>query len=277
MKKKGKEPIGDRMKTFYEDAYQLHLPRRSYLIIRVDGRAFHTYTKPFDKPFDWRISEAMRATASELLHEIQGAKIAYVQSDEISILVTDFDKLTTSAWFDNNLQKIVSMSASIASSAFMRAMVEVQELIDDYQCTGYTGVRFEKLPPPLFDSRVMILPSKSEVSNYFYWRYRDATRNAILTFGQSKYSQKQLNGKGTGDVYELIKDEYEVDVEGNRYVSVGEDGDYVTLHNEVTPYNRYGEFFFSDSDTEDNADGSIRHESAEAFHKYLEFYIPNNP
>ena len=112
-----KDDLGNRMKD-YEQRTRIKLPRRTNTIIRMDGKAFHTYTKGLDRPFDENLMYDMNATTQFLCENIQGAKIGYVQSDEISILLTDFDKLTTDAWFDYNVQKMVSVSASLATGKF---------------------------------------------------------------------------------------------------------------------------------------------------------------
>ena len=110
-----KDDLGTRMKTQYEQRTRTWLPRRTYTIIRLDGKAFHTFTRGMERPYDERFMNAMDYTAMHLCLDIQGAVMAYVQSDEISILLTDFDKITTDAWFDGQVQKIVSVSASMAS------------------------------------------------------------------------------------------------------------------------------------------------------------------
>ena len=110
--------LGDRMKEFYEKPQQTRLQRRTYTIIRIDGKAFHTYTRGLKKPFDEDFVHHMNETAVFLCKNIQGAKVAYVQSDEISIVLTDFDKISTSAWFGGNVQKIVSISSSLATARF---------------------------------------------------------------------------------------------------------------------------------------------------------------
>jgi tRNA(His) 5'-end guanylyltransferase len=178
-----KDSLGDRMKSNYEDRQRFYLTRRTPVIMRLDGKAFHTVTKKAEKPYDVTIINAMQATALKLLQEIQGAKCAYIQSDEISILITDFDTLQTEAWFDYNLNKMVSISAAIAS------------------------VEFSKLfgKSVYFDSRVFNIP-KEEVTNYFRWRYLDWVRNSIQMLAQSLYSQKQLHGKNTSILQDMCMD-----------------------------------------------------------------------
>lgn len=178
-----KDSLGDRMKANYENRTRIQLTRRGYTIIRIDGKAFHSYTKGLARPFDQKLIADMDATAAFLCKNIQGAKFAFVQSDEISILITDFDELSTDAWFDNNIQKMTSVSASIATAKF-------------------NELRPGKLA--FFDSRVFQLPSKSEVENYFIWRQQDTVRNSISSVAQSLYSAKQLHGIPTNQLQEMI-------------------------------------------------------------------------
>lgn len=176
------DTIGDRMKSYYEDRTRIFLPRRTYTIIRIDGKAFHSYTRGLNRPFDDKLIEDMDATACYLCKNIQGSKFAFVQSDEISILLTDFDKLDTAAWFDGNIQKMASVSASMATA------------------------KFNELRPgkmAFFDSRVFTIPSNVEVENYFIWRQQDATRNSIASVVQSLYSPKQVYGKNTSEMQEM--------------------------------------------------------------------------
>jgi len=173
--------LGDRMKTFYEDRNRLHLTRKIPVIMRLDGRAFHSLTKKYEKPFSNKFRDMMSAVAEKLMKEIQGAKFAYVQSDEISILMTDFDRKTTEGWFNYNVQKMCSIAASIASVEFHRLSGSMVE----------------------FDCRVFNIP-KEEVKNYFIWRYHDWTRNALQMYARSLYSQKELNKKNRLDMHSMI-------------------------------------------------------------------------
>ena len=182
-----KDNLGNRMKEQYEERYRIKLPRRTYTIIRIDGKAFHTYTKNCEKPFDEHLSFAMDKTAIYLCENIQGAKFAYTQSDEISILLTDFEKEGTSAWFDGNLQKIASVSAAMATMKFNK--------IREFQDNGMDAI---------FDSRVFIIPDPIEVANYFIWRQQDATRNSISMVAQSHFSHKSLQGKSGSEMQDLL-------------------------------------------------------------------------
>jgi tRNA(His) 5'-end guanylyltransferase len=166
------------MKAQYENRTRFSLPRRTYTIIRCDGKSFHSYTRRFVKPFDPILHDAMTGATALLCQEAQGAAFGYTQSDEISVLITDFSDIKTEAWFDGNLQKIVSVSASIITAAF-------RECLSD--SIGDVG-------RPLFDARVFTIPDPTEVENYFIWRQQDATRNSIQGLAQAHFSHKQLHG-----------------------------------------------------------------------------------
>jgi tRNA(His) 5'-end guanylyltransferase len=168
-------------------------------IIRIDGKAFHSFTKGFKKPYDYIIRDCMSQTAIELCNQIQGAKIAYIQSDEISLLLTDYDDIKTNAWFDKNLQKIASVSSSIATLSFNK------EFYNKYVTTVDQSQKFleGKLFRAQFDSRAFVLP-KEEVINYFIWRQNDATRNAIQGLGQENFSHKEIQGVNTTQMQEKL-------------------------------------------------------------------------
>lgn len=206
-----KDSIGDRLKKNYENRTKMFLPLRTYTILRIDGKTFHTYTKGLVRPFDTGLIEDMDSTAIYLCQNIMGAKLAYVQSDEISILVTDFDDIATQAWFDNNVQKMVSVSASMATSKFnqLRLSRKVKENFGNFSNNPMDGEyeffeMVEKTKQAEFDSRAFQIPQKTEVENYFIWRMQDATRNSIASVAQSLYSHKELNGKSSDEQQELI-------------------------------------------------------------------------
>lgn len=184
------DDISTRMKNNYENRTRYYLPRRTNTIIRVDGKAFHTLTKNLDKPFDKGFMNTMDYTAQKLVQEIQGAKFAYVQSDEISILLTDFENTTTDAWFDGNIQKMCSVSASIATAYF--------------NSERHKSPKTREKPPAMFDSRVFTIPEWVEVTNYFIWRQQDCTRNSIQSVGQANFSHKELQGKSCNEIQEML-------------------------------------------------------------------------
>lgn len=195
-----KDTLGDRIKE-YENSYRLKLPKRSYVMMRIDGKAFRTYTKGLQRPFDDGLIEDMNDTAAYLCKNIMNAKFAYVQSDEISILLTDTATNETQAWFDNNIQKMVSVAASMATSKFnqLRLLRAIDNSADDW---GRPEVETFKLAE--FDARIWILPSKTEVVNYLIWRQQDATRNSISSVAQSLYSHKELENKSSDEKQEMI-------------------------------------------------------------------------
>lgn len=193
-----KDSLGDRMKERYEDRTRYSLPRRTYTIIRLDGKAFHTFTRGYEKPYSDLIVKWMDATAIELCKNIQGVKFAYTQSDEISLLLTDFENRMTEAWFDGNIQKIVSIAASIATTAFNKA-----KFLDDYNIHTEFAFENEILFTANFDARVFTIPDRVEVANYFIWRQQDAVRNSVQMLAQSLYSHKELQGKNSSQLQEL--------------------------------------------------------------------------
>ena len=195
------ETLGDRMKD-YEMRSSSYLARRTYTVIRLDGKAFHTFTKGFKRPFDEDLINMMDETAKALCEQIQGVKLAYVQSDEITLVLTDFDSLKTDAWFDGNVQKIVSVSASIATAAFNN---ELLKLGLKNNSEGYIKQITENgLKIANFDSRVFTVPSATEVKNCLTWRQEDATKNSISMVAQSFYSAKELHGKNGNEKQEMI-------------------------------------------------------------------------
>lgn len=181
---KNPSQIGQRMKRNYEDISRVYLPRRTYTIIRVDGRAFHTWTRGLKEPFDHTFMSMLNQVAIKMCEDIQGCKLAFLQSDEISLLLTDFDTLQTEAWFGGEIRKIVGISAGIASAWMTRF--------------------YPDKPPAVFDGRAFTIPSRTEVINYLIWRQQDASRNSIQMVAQSLYSHKQLHKKNCDEMQEMI-------------------------------------------------------------------------
>lgn len=180
-----KDSLGDRIKS-YENSYRISLPIRMPIIVRVDGKSFHQYTKGLNKPVDERLVNCMNETAKFLCQNIQGCQIAYVQSDEISLLLNNFKTLETQSWHNNVLQKMVSVSAAMASAKF----------------TSISNSIFGATKLAMFDSRIFIIP-KEEVCNYFIWRQQDATRNSVQMLARSLYSHKECIDKNNSDLQEL--------------------------------------------------------------------------
>jgi tRNA(His) 5'-end guanylyltransferase len=193
-----KTTIGDRFKE-YEAVNRCFLTRRLPVIMRLDGKAFHTITrKSFGKKWNIDFVNLMIDTAKAVQKDIQGCNFCYCQSDEISFIITDYKTINTDAWFNYNVNKMVSISASLASSTF--------------------SLLYSK--PVCFDSRVFSIP-QDEVTNYFIWRQIDATRNAIQMSAREYYSHKELNNKNTNEIQEML---FQKGINFNNYSSIRKRG-----------------------------------------------------
>lgn len=209
--------LAQRMKD-YESVSKIKLMKRCPVIIRMDGKAFHTFTRGFQKPFDEVLSKSMQETMKYLCENIQGCVFGYTQSDEISLVLIDYKKLNSSAWFDYNGQKICSIAASMTTMAFNKVFkknvdvllweyknsfvpqcVELQKEIAKYHNTLLKAV--EK--GAMFDARCFNL-SKEEVTNNIYWRQLDATRNSIQMLGQANFSHEELQDKTCNDIQDML-------------------------------------------------------------------------
>ena len=180
-----------RMKT-YEAVSKGFLTRRTPVIIRIDGKAFHSFTKGMKKPFDEILIQTMQETTLELCKNIQNVKLGYTQSDEISLLMEDDKTLETQAFFDNNIQKICSITASMATLYFNRIFKKVvNEVLTDSPMNEIL-VYLNKFDKALFDARCFNIP-REEVANYFIWRQGDCSRNSIQMLGRSQFSHKELD------------------------------------------------------------------------------------
>ncbi len=192
-----RDDLGDRMKHSYENRTRYLLPRRSYTLIRVDGKSFHTYTRHCARPCDLDLMADMDQTAMAMCREIEGAKLAFVQSDEISLLLTDFATIHTGAWFDGCLQKMCSLSAAIATAHFNR--------LRSIRNPGAL-----EQTPACFDSRVFQIPDPTEVYNYFLWRQQDAARNSIQMTARAYFSHAELDGVTCNQAQEKLMTEKSV-------------------------------------------------------------------
>lgn len=179
-----KDDLGNRMKDQYENRTRFLLPRRTYTIIRVDGKSFHTFTKDCEKPYDSKLASAMVYAALELCLEAQGAKFGYIQSDEISVLLEDFETINTEAWFNGNIQKIASVSASIVTRNF--------------------NAHYGHPSGASFDTRVFTIPDPIEVENYFIWRQQDASRNSLSMLARTHFSHNELEGVNSPGIHDML-------------------------------------------------------------------------
>lgn len=209
------DDLGVRMKTFYEQIPKTKLMRRCPVAIRIDGKAFHTFTRGFQKPFDEVLIKSMQGTMKYLCENIQGCVLGYTQSDEITLILVDYKKLTSSAWFDYEVQKICSIAASMATMAFNNIFSKYVKEFDlelAYNDNGIDTEENRKLweiykkainKGAMFDARCFNIP-KEEVTNLVYWRQLDASRNSIQMVGQANFSHKELQNKSCNDIQDML-------------------------------------------------------------------------
>ena len=209
------DDLGVRMKTFYEQIPKTKLMRRCPVAIRIDGKAFHTFTRGFHKPFDEVLIKSMQETMKYLCENIQGCVLGYTQSDEITLILVDYKKLTSSAWFDYEVQKICSIAASMATMAFNNIFSKFVKEFDlelAYNDNGIDTKENRKLweiykkainKGAMFDARCFNIP-KEEVTNLVYWRQLDASRNSIQMVGQACFSHKELQNKSCNDIQDML-------------------------------------------------------------------------
>lgn len=189
-----RDSLGDRMKM-YEDLSRTRLMPKQPVIVRLDGKAFHTLTQGMKRPWDLDFMSCMKMAALSIASEAQGCQFAYVQSDEISLLLTDWKSRDSQSWFDNDLRKIISVSAAITAVAFTRCFDRMFGMQFD--------PRLDNIKPIAFDSRAWNLP-EHEVQNYFVWRQQDATRNSISMLAQSHFSHKELHGVNSNQMQDML-------------------------------------------------------------------------
>lgn len=216
-KKMLRDDLGNRMKTFYEQIPKIKLMRRCPVICRLDGRSFHTFTRGFKRPFDDVLIKTMQDTTKYLCENIQGCVFGYTQSDEISLVLIDYQRFETSAWFDYEIQKMCSIAASMATMVFNRIF---NELVREYRFNN--GENFDLSTKEgeesyyllqayqnaidkgaMFDARVFNVP-REEVTNCIYWRQLDASRNSIQMVGQANFSHKELQNKSCNDIQDML-------------------------------------------------------------------------
>lgn len=207
------DDLGTRMKTFYEMIPKTKLMRRTPVIIRVDGKAFHTFTRNFQKPFDDVLIESMQETMKFLCENIQGCVLGYTQSDEITLVLIDYKRLNSSAWFDYEIQKLCSIAASMTTMAFNKFFFEnSKRYMDKYGYPKETMIKYGDQilayvkavnRGAMFDARCFNIP-KEEVTNLIYWRQLDASRNSIQMVGQANFSHKELQNKSCNDIQDML-------------------------------------------------------------------------
>ena len=179
-----KDELGNRMKADYEDALRLYVPRRTHVVLRIDGRGFHKFTAKLERPYCRRLADALDSAAMSLCQEMIGCRFAYGQSDEYSFVLSDMEPETAPLWFDGNVQKIVSVSASLF--------------------TGFFNSAFGGEKPGFFDSRVLVIAQRSEVEKYLLWRQLDASANSLNMLASAHFSHAELDGRSTAEKHDLL-------------------------------------------------------------------------
>lgn len=206
------DELGRRMKEYYEQIPRIKLMRRTPVIIRIDGRSFHSFTKKFVRPFDDVLIKSMQETMKYLCENIQGCVLGYHQSDEISLVLIDYQRLNSDAWFDYEVQKMCSISASMATMAFNKYFERNTYENDFYMPESVKKDKREKIlnchceaidKGAQFDARCFNVP-KEEVTNYFYWRQLDAIRNSIQMVGQANFTHKELQNKSCVQIQDML-------------------------------------------------------------------------
>ena len=206
------------MKVFYESVPKTKLMRKIPVAIRIDGKCFHKFTEGFEKPFDNLFIKAMQNTMQYLCSNIQGCVLGYTQSDEITLIFTDYEKTDSSAWFGYDVQKLCSVAASMATMSFneffgkavneqynymtseagaQNCKLTIEELDAQYD------IYFSRIGKAMFDARCFNIP-REEVVNLILDRQNDATNNSIQALGQSEFSHKELNGKSCNEIQDML-------------------------------------------------------------------------
>lgn len=257
MRKIQKDSLGDRQKQ-YERAQEHYLVPKMPFIVRVDGKAFHTYTRGFEKPFDEVMGNAMKRTMKSLCEDIPGAVFGYTQSDEITVICKYTDRIKSQAWFGGRVEKIIAITASKATKYFNKYFSEevnsmhnkrwielrniaydtdimknvntqiiADRLAERYADKEIKKIRFmdaylRKMGNAEFDSRVFNIPEWDCINNVI-WRQQDAIRNSVEAVGQANFSAKELNKVNVVQIREKLLNEKSISWEYD-----------------FTPYQKYG-------------------------------------
>lgn len=200
--------LAERMKG-YEKRNRYYLQRRIPVILRLDMRAGHSFTKGFERPFDEVFIKTIQETAKYLCENIQNCKLSYQQSDEITLLLVDYEKINTDCFFEYRVDKLCSIAASMATMAFNNIFTHIYSQI--YIDMKTKGEQIENLVDTycfkcgkaMFDCRCFNIP-KEEVTNCIYWRQLDAIRNSIQMVGQANFSHKELQNKSCNDIQDML-------------------------------------------------------------------------
>ena len=212
------------MKNNYENRAKTYLLRRTPVIIRLDGKAFHTFTRGFAKPFDARLMRVMQETTLELCRTIQGCVFGYTQSDEITLVLVDYNTIDTDAWFNYSVEKMCSVAASMCTLYFNRIFAKIasnfikehEHQAKDKENLGDVADQVDRVLKAymrgiknggLFDARVFNVP-EAEVTNAILWRQNDCSRNSVYSLAQAYFSPKELHGKNGSQMQDMLMEKY---------------------------------------------------------------------
>tara|TARA_Y100000034_G_C6910429_1_gene424497 strand:+ start:12427 stop:13296 length:870 start_codon:yes stop_codon:yes gene_type:complete len=211
--------LDDRMKL-YEKSLDLSLMPLSPVLARLDGKAFHTFTKGLDRPFCREFHDLMVETAKYLIDKTN-AQCAYTQSDEITL--TWYSSLSQSlVFFGGRVAKMTSVLASMATGFFNQKM---PQFLPEKRNADYIA---------LFDARVWNVPNREEGTNCFVWREQDATRNGIQMAGQAYFSHAQLQNKSCDEIQDMLWQEHNIN--WNDYPTCQKRGTYVQKRRVTRPF-----------------------------------------
>lgn len=180
--------IGDELKALEQIEAGRKADNLKPLMVRLDGKAFHTLTKGLIRPFDIRLSNLMIDTTKYLVEQTQ-AIIGYTQSDEISLYYENSEELQ-SYLFNGKYQKLCSVLAGMASAYFSKELsLRIPEKSDTLG---------------IFDCRVWNVDTHELVYENFKWRQLDAIKNSISMAAQAQFKHNELNGLNSKQKKELL-------------------------------------------------------------------------
>lgn len=220
---KPKDNIKTRMKIFCEEIPDIKLMRCIPVVIHIDGKGFNTFTKDFIKPFDTTFMTSMQATMLHLCELIQGCVLGYTQSDEITLILVDYKHTNSSAWFGYEVQKLCSVSASMATMAFNKYFREIatyeyerdKDLLAGYDkwlahSEQLYQIYNKVFGTAMFNARCFNIP-KEEVANLLYWRQLDAIKNSVQSVAQYYFKQSELRNKSQDDILCMLRTQKDID------------------------------------------------------------------
>ena len=197
-----KDSLGDRIKG-YEHVTNYRLPNRIPVILRVDGKAFHTFTRGMYKPFDGKLIESMVRAGERTAKNMMGFVLGYHQSDEFTFYLNNVQSLESQSWFNNEILKLTSITASMFTSYFNKEMGGTEAVFD---CRAFS-VPFEDVP------------------NVFIWRQQDWERNSVQMLARYHFSHKQCDRKNKSNLHEML---HSIGVNWNDLDSVLKNGTFIT-------------------------------------------------